>query len=45
MDICISFPETVLTLLQEAELAVSKADLTDLEEGFVSSRNVENTYT
>lgn len=44
MDIRISFPETGLTFLQEAELAVSDADLRDLEEEFVSSRNAENTY-
>lgn len=44
MDICISFPESVLTRLEEAELTMSNADMKDLEEEFASSRNLENTY-
>lgn len=44
VDVCISFPESVLTILQEAELTLSNTDMRDLEEEFVSSRNLENTY-
>lgn len=43
MHTFISPPESVLTLLQEAELPLVSADMRDLEKEFVSSRNAGNT--
>lgn len=44
MHTVISLSESVLTLLQKAELPLTSADMRDLEKEFVSSRNVGNTY-
>lgn len=44
MHTAISLPESVLTLLQEAELSLISAGIRDLEKVFVSSRNIGNTH-